>query len=390
MQPRRLALACLALPLLWFRRPAAAPVATETCAVQTPPRNATKGCHGVRILANFHKSGNKFTGLLKRQLAERSTLVTYVDSVADGGALRARDFGPLRELDRSRRRDRVKVVLLNVRNPDFAIDGFRCACPGARLVIFVRDPVGLVLSGYNYHRQRPAPEEWIDRRLAGAYPCVETADGGVVRNTTGEAGRWRRLRAACEALALKYGAELKADKRATRTYGDLLNAADPKDGLLLEFYRTVIGPVRSNRLMAEWSDRIVAFRARKEAPAVFLSSMDAYYAAPAAVVRCLVAALQLPFTVGQPGSVAKIVLGVTRSIEASKGADTRHFDHPKDEGAPAPTHVTTGTFNKTRQAELLLSDAAARATLLEFRARVGRVFARGPACGAVPGEGVFR
>ena len=96
-------------------------------------------------------------------------------------------------------------------------------------------------------------------------------------NTTGEAKRWRELRLRCARLAGRYGASLNG-KWATVSYGDLLQDASTEDGLLLEFYRTVIGPVRSNRLMASWSDQIVAFRARGEKPAVFMSSMDAYYA----------------------------------------------------------------------------------------------------------------
>lgn len=240
----------------------------------------------------------------------------------------------------------------------------------------MRDPVALVLSGYNYHRQVPAPEDWIDSRLASSYPCG--------------AADWRRLRPACVALAATYGSvvpdvgpnggDAASYGYPTISYGALLADAPERDGLLLEFYRTVIGgrpDMSTNRMMATWPN---ATRRQGADVVVTLTSMAAYYAAPARVLRCILDALDMPERLKRPHAVDGVVSALADDLARERR-----------KGRRATGHVTAGKYNATLQEALLLGDAAARETLLAFRAEVGRAFRDGPAtCGAAPGSPVYR
>jgi hypothetical protein len=125
-----------------------------------------------RLVGVFHKTGTDFTIKLQTELERVAGVASGVLNDVDGRLDRV-----LARLDRDPRR----ATLWRAKHPDTPLATLRAAFPTVRVVVLVRDPVALVVSGYNYHAQPRAPEGWIDR-VRAAHPSRPRP--GIVERAT--------------------------------------------------------------------------------------------------------------------------------------------------------------------------------------------------------------
>ena len=294
-----------------------------------PPKHAPllEKAAPFRLVGVFHKTGTDFTIKLQTELERVAGVASGVLNDVDGRLDRA-----LARLDRDPRR----AKLWRAKHPDTPLATLRAAFPTVRVVVLVRDPVALVVSGYNYHAQPRAPEGWIDR-VRTAHPCnaYQFRFATVQTDAT--------LIAACDALQAKY-AVVDRSNASNLTYGELLKTATEFDGLRLEFFSTMIRSPENVRIgmWAAW--------AGGAGTGFALASMAAFYAEPRPTLACIFGALGLPVDAAQTEEIADAI------VDSYAGKRNRS------------QHVTSSRHDTARQEALLLSDATARLHLLPLRA----------------------
>ena len=198
-----------------------------------PPKHAPllEKAAPFRLVGVFHKTGTDFTIKLQSELERVAGVASGVLNDVDGRLDRA-----LARIDRDPRR----AKLWRAKHPDTPLATLRATFPTVRMVVLVRDPVALVVSGYNYHAQPRAPEGWIDR-VRAAHPCnaYQFRFATVQTDAT--------LIAACDALQAKYAVVDKRSNASNLTYGELLKLATEFDGLRLEFCLLYTSPSPRDR-----------------------------------------------------------------------------------------------------------------------------------------------
>lgn len=231
--------------------------------------------------------------------------------------------------------------------------------------MLVRDPVDVVLSGFNYHARLPAPEAWLDWRGGlFANPCSDYmhAHSTLLRPAA-------PLVVSC---TVGYFGHLVDNPNAT--YASLLRASSLGDGLRAEALRALVG---SGDLLRQqlWVERALVDGSR-HGPT--FATMAGFYAPGqfAAVARCVFPRLDLPAE-----TVAALALRKLRSavlLEARGGGEKATAGE-----AFAAAHATANTYDKATQRDLLLGDAVVGRVLVSLSARLRALWASGKvaACG---------
>ena len=290
--------------------------------------------------------------------------------------------------------------------------------------MLVRDPVDVVLSGFNYHARLPAPEAWLDWRGGlFANPCsdymhahstllrpgqdtticntslrlcfenstraIDSSKNQPNRLRCGRArefqssvgtsqtgGRFpHRLRPAAPLVVsctVGYFGHLVDNPNAT--YASLLRASSLGDGLRAEALRAVVG---SGDLLRQqlWVERALVDGSR-HGPT--FATMAGFYAPGqfAAVARCVFPRLELPAETVAPPALRKLRSAVL--LEARGGGEKATAGE-----AFAAAHATANTYDKARQRDLLLGDAVVGRVLVSLAARLRALWASGKvaACG---------
>ena len=308
-------------------------------------------CDGVQVLGVFHKTGTFFASALMTALQEQHGLAA-TPAQNDAGSLRYDNFSRLarpREV-RPGARYMVEVLL-----PHFGIHELLSACRGARIAVFLRDLVEMVLSGFNYHARLPAPEPWLDWKGGlFANPCSDYVHARTTLKRP-NAG----LVVSC---AVGYYAQLGDNPGIT--YGSLLRAVPEAEGLRAEGLRALVGAGDAVRQQL-WAERVLAGDLAATDAAVFATMAGFYRPGQfGSVARCVLPKLDLPRETYEAATIMNLKRAVILDASAPLTGNSL-ADH------------STRYRNKTHQRHLLTTDPVVGAVLVALRGRLRRLWRSG-------------